>query len=87
MDANKLATWAAIATTVLGGGIWVGSQGSELASTKAVAEQTRAQVDKLRDEGPPAIAGLRAQVDALQRDIDDVKASQGEILNELRKKK
>jgi hypothetical protein len=87
MDANKLATWAAIATTVLGGGIWVGSQGSELQSTKAVVEQTRAQVDKLRDEGPPAIARLEAQVGALQKDIDDVKKSQDEILAELRKKK
>lgn len=85
--ANTIATWGSIIALVLGGGIWVGSIASETASNKQTTTEVAAQVDKLRDAVPPAVAELRAQMSALQRDADEIKRMNQEILAELRKKK
>lgn len=86
MNANVVATWTTIISVILGGGIWVGSIASETANNKETISAVQAQTNKLRDEGPPAIARLEAQVGALQNDVRDVKSTQKEILDEVRKK-
>ncbi len=65
--------------------MWVGAQGSEIASNKAITQENTQQTDKLRDTVPPAIAELKAQMGAMQRDLDAIKRTQEEILRELRK--
>lgn len=83
---NTIATWLTILSMVVGGGIWIGAQSSELESVKTHQVAVDQQVDKLRDEGPPAIARLEAQVAGIKDDVQDVKKTQEEILTELRKK-
>lgn len=85
--ASDIATWASIIAVVVGGSVWVGGIASATDSNaQAIKEQTT-QTDKLRETVPPAIARLDTKVEALQRDIDDIKRTQKEILDELRKKK
>lgn len=84
--ANTIATWLSILAMAIGGGIWVGGQSNDLATVKNHQASTDQQVDKLRDEGPPAIARLEAQVAGIKDDVQDVKKTQEEILTELRKK-
>jgi uncharacterized protein YlxW (UPF0749 family) len=84
--ANAVATWLTILTMLVGGGIWVGTVASEVQNTKTHTAENRQQIDKLRNEGPPAIARLEAQVTEVQKDVEEVKRSQEEILRELRKK-
>lgn len=86
MQANTLATWAAIVATVVGGGVFMGALASETKTNTNAIIAVQQQTDKLRDEGPPAIARLETQVAEVQKDIDEVKRSQDEILKELRKK-
>jgi type VI protein secretion system component VasK len=84
--ANSVATWLSIAVIVVGGSMWVGALGSEVASNKVAAQENSQQTDKLRDTVPPAIAELKSQVATLQRDITEIKRTQEEILRELRKR-
>jgi hypothetical protein len=83
---NEFATWTAIVSTVIGGGIWIGGIDARASNHGEELKAHKAQIDKLRDEGPPAIARLEEKTDALKDDIGDVKESQAEILKELRKK-
>lgn len=84
--ANAIATWLSILVILVGGGMWVGAMSSDIVTVKANQDSVSLQVDKLRDEGPPAIARLEAQVAAIRDDVQDVKSSQKEILTEIRKK-
>lgn len=85
--ATDVATWVSILVVVVGGGIWVGSTASETKSNAQTVTEQKVQTDKLRAEVPPAIARLDAKVEALQDDIEEVKRTQQQILEELRKKK
>lgn len=84
--ANEIATWGAILSIMIGGGIWVGAQGSDTKANTAAIEKTVEQVDKLRNDTPPAIAVLQTQVSALATQIGEVKSTQEKILDEVRKK-
>lgn len=84
--ANEVATWMAILTAVIGGSVWVGAMASDVQNNKQAVEKTEQQIDKLRNDTPPAIARLETQVQDVQSDVRDVKESQKEILKELRKK-
>jgi hypothetical protein len=83
--ANTLATWLTIASIIVGGGIWVGSVASDLKSNEKNTVENKQQIDKLRNEGPPAIARLETEVKNLREDVGKVQDSQDEILRELRK--
>jgi hypothetical protein len=85
-SANDIATWVTIFSVVIGGSIWVGALSAEVDSTKHSVVESRTQIDKLRSEGPPAIARLEEQSKAIQKDVDEIKRSQEEILREIRKK-
>ena len=86
MHLNHIATWVAIVTTIVGGGVWVGAISADVQTQKAAIEKVQEQTDKLRNDGPPAIARLEAKTDAIQQDIDELKSTQKEILREIRKK-
>lgn len=84
--ANAVATWATVLSIAIGGGMWVGSIASEVENNKTAIKRSDDQLDKLRNDGPPAIARLEEKTNALQRDVNDIKDSQSEILREIRKK-
>lgn len=85
-NTNVIATWVTILSIVIGGSVWVGAIANDVQNTKDTVSSNTAQIDKLRNEGPPAIARLETQMGAIQDDVKEIKKSQDELLKEIRKK-
>lgn len=79
--ASRAAEWVAIAATVIGGGMWVGSVDTQTTTNKEdiTALQPVAQgvaVD---------IGVLKERTDNMGKALDEIKQQQKDILTELRK--
>lgn len=85
-SANNLATWVAIAATVIGGGVWIGAVASDVQNTKVIATANTMQIDKLRDQVPADIASMKSKIEAIEGNVKEIKDSQKQILDEVRKK-
>jgi outer membrane murein-binding lipoprotein Lpp len=78
LNANVFATWAAIVSVTVAGGVWVGAIGNEVSNQK----EQHAKLERL----PSDVAVLSSQVTDLKATLAEIKAQQTEILRELRSK-
>jgi hypothetical protein len=80
--ANVAATWVAIASAVVGGGLWIGAQGNEIANTASTVAKHDDKIVALGQDN----AATREAVGTMKQDISDIKQAQKEILAEIRKR-
>lgn len=84
---NEIATWLSIFAVIVGGSVWVGSVASEVENTKATVAENKSQIDKIRDQVPADIAGMKSKIEAIENNVKDIKDTQQKILDEVRKQK
>lgn len=80
--ANVVAVWFTIGAAIVGGCLWVGAQGNEIKNTRDVAVVQSQRIDPIDRD----VAALKEAVGTIKQDMADIKQSQKEILEELRKK-